>query len=206
MSITVYTYNDKVLKNVATNKWLMDPYNPPNLPANTVRVRTSDGNPPIKDSIGNTTYETATLVPGTTNVYDVYKSGTNFTYFLYNSTNVIEVLVANTTGVTNMQGMFDSCTSLTSIPLFDTSSATSVQAMFYGCTSLTSVPLFDTSNATFMQAMLYNCTNVETGALALYQQASTQTTIPTHNNTFYNCGINTVTGAAELAQIPDDWK
>ena len=27
-----------------------------------------------------------------------------------------------------------------------------------------------------------------------------------HKSTFYNCGRDTVTGAAELAQIPSDWK
>ena len=41
MAITVYTYNDKVLKNVTTDKWLkkaVDPYNPLGLPggSNTV--------------------------------------------------------------------------------------------------------------------------------------------------------------------------
>ena len=49
-------------------------YNPLNLPPNTVRVRTNDGNAPVKMFL--TTYKTATLVEGTTDVYDVYKSGT----------------------------------------------------------------------------------------------------------------------------------
>ena len=51
-----------------------------------------------------------------------------------------------------------------------------------------------------------SCLNVQSGALALYQQASSQTNPPSsHNNTFYNCGKFTTTGAAELAQIPSDW-
>ena len=255
----------------------IDPCNPLNLPANTVRVRTNNGKAPVKDS--KTSYETATLVSGTTDVYDVYKSGTDFNNLFYWSTNVIEVLGANTTGittmtnmfircsslasvslfdtssVTNMLSMFRGCTSLTSVPLFDTSSVTSMVYMFsdcsslktvplfntssvtdmdqlfYGCSSLTSVPLFDTSSVTSMTDMLnncssltsvplfntsnvtsmfrtfYGCINVETGALALYQQASTQTNPPsTHTGAFKNCGANTTTGAAELAQIPDDWK
>jgi len=57
-----------------------------------------------------------------------------------------------------------------------------------------------------MSHMFHSCANVESGALALYQQASTQTTIPTHTQAFRDCGSNTVTGAAELALIPDDWK
>lgn len=183
MSITVYTYNDKVLKNVANDKWLskkyIDPYKPLNLPANTVRVRTSDGNSPASDYAS---YETATLVQGTSDVYDVYKSGTSFESLLDGCNNVIEILGANTTGITNMQWMFSACTQLTNILIFDTSSVTNMNYMFL------------------------SCYNVESGALALYQQASSQTNPPSnHNQTFYSCGSDTVTGAAELAQIPTSW-
>ena len=254
-----------------------DPYNPLNLPPNTVRVRTNDGAAPKKNS--NTSYETATLVEGTTDVYDVYKSGTDFAFLLFNSNNVKEVLGANTTGITNMYAMFNyctslttvalfdtssvtdmhimfvncysltsvplfntssvtnmqsmfskcsalktvplfntssvtnifdmfsNCTSLTSVPLFNTSSVTTMEYMFQDCTSLTSVPLFNTSSVVFMNGMFQNCTNVQSGALALYQQASTQANPPSkHTGTFKNCGSDTTTGAAELAQIPEDWK
>lgn len=229
-----------------------DPYNPLNLPANTVRVKTSDGNAPVRGS--QASYETATLVPGTTDVYDVYKSGTSFQSLLYNATNITAVLGANTTGITNMNSMFESCSyltsvslfdtsnvtdmhnmflscrrltsvplfdtsnvtnmngmfagcsKLTSVPLFDTSSATDMGSMLGGCVKLTSVPLFDTTNASNISSMFMNCRVVESGALALYQQASTQTTPPlNYSNCFYNCGNNTTTGAAELAQIPTDW-
>jgi surface protein len=177
----------------------------PPLSANTVRVRTSDGNAPNKGSFAS--YETATLVEGTNDVYDVYKSGTSFMDLLFMSTNVVEVLDANTNGITGMAYMFSGCTSLISVPLFDTSSVTYMRDMFHGCTSLTSVPLFDTSSATDMRGMLSGCTSVESGALALYNQASTQTTPPSqHNGCFTDCGSGTTTGAAELAQIPSDWK
>ena len=279
-----------------------DPFNPLDLPPNTVRVRTDDWKAPRTGSY--TSYETATRVPGSIGgVFDVYKSGTDFTNLLYSSNNVVEVLGANTTGITNMNSMFGMCTKLTtvtlfntsnvtnmdsmfygcyklaSVPLFDTSSVTTMQHMFDGCNvltivplfdtsnvtnmkqmfddcyaltsvplfdtnkvtnmswmfstckSLTTVPLFDTSNVTTMNSMFVNCyklttvplfdtssvTNmtdmfmycykVESGALALYQQASTQANPPAnHDSTFQQCGSNTQTGAAELAQIPDDWK
>ena len=256
-----------------------DPYNPLNLPPNTVRVRTNDGLVPYKSSSAGALYETATLVEGTSDVYDVYKSGTDFYNLFFNSNNVVEVLGANTTGITNMYSMFSFCTSLTTVALFDTSSAIDMQEMFYrcysltsvplfntssvtnmtymfgncnsltsvplfntpsvtsmygmfrncsslttvplfntsnvenmtsmfeNCNSLTSVPLFNTSNVAFMGSMFLNCTKVQSGALALYQQASTQANPPsTHTETFKNCGSETTTGAAELAQIPDDWK
>lgn len=207
---TIYTVNNKVLKNSANDKWLIkkevDPYNPLNLPANTVRVRTSNGKVPKKDIDYGTSYETATLVSGTSDVYDVYKSGTDFSYLLSASSNVIELLGANTAGITNMFAMLKKC-ALPTVPLFDTSNVTNMRSMFEGCTSLTNIPLINTSNVTNMSYMFYGCTNVQSGALALYQQASTQTNPPsTHSQTFYNCGSNTTTGAAELAQIPSDWK
>lgn len=213
---TVYTLNGKVLKNSANDKWLIKKegpdYNPLGLPPNTVRVRTSDGNVPARFpySASVTTYETATLVPGTTDVYDVYKSGTSFNSFLCSSDNVIEVLGANTTGITNMNNMFGNesgfIVPVTSVALFDTSSVTDMGGMFTGCSSLTSIPLFDTSSVTNMSWMFNQCTNVQTGALALYQQASSQTNPPSsHSGTFSNCGSNTQTGASELAQIPSSW-
>ena len=180
-----------------------DPYNPLNLPPNTVRVRTGNGSAPNKG--GSTTYATATLVPGTTDVYDVYKSGTDFNSLLYGSDNVIEVLGANTTGITNMNSMFYDC-SLTSVALFDTSSVTNMGSMFYDCNSLTSIPLFNTSSVEIMDYMFYSCVNVQSGALALYQQASTQAIPPfSYGNCFSNCGVSTVTGIDELVQIPLSW-
>ena len=184
-----------------------DPYNPLNLPPNTVRVRTIYGAAPIKSSNDPATYETATLVEGTTDVYDVYKSGTDFYRFLQQSSNVIEVLGANTTGVTNMSHMFAGCYSLTSVALFDTSIVQNMLCMFDRCRALTAVPLFNTYSVKQISSMLDGCSNVETGALALYRRASTQTNPPSsHIETFRDCGVNTTTGAAELAQIPEDWK
>jgi len=152
-------FNNKVLK--IHDKWLYppDPYNPLRLPPYTVRVRT-DGNLPIKGSW--TSYETATLVPGTSDVYDVYKRGTSFDLLLRDSTNVIEVLGANTSNVRNMVSMFMNCTALQSVALFDTSNVTDMYYMFRECTSLTTVPLFDTSKVTTMNDMFRNCSSLTT--------------------------------------------
>ena len=200
--------NNKLVKSenyiVCIKDTPVDPYNPLGLPANTVRVRTSNGNAPVKGDF--TSYQTATLVPGTSDVYDVFKDGQSFQDLLQNSNNVVEVLGANTTGITNMRSMFGYCTSLTTVPLFDTSNITEMYGMFYNCTSLTSVPLFNTTKVTSITVTFYGCTSVQSGALALYQQASTQANPPTgHLHTFYNCGSNTQTGAAELAQIPSSF-
>ena len=129
----------------------------------------------------------------------------NMNYMLA-SCQLTTVPLFDTSSVTTMNQMFTSCTNLTTIPLFNTSSVTNMNQMFKGCSSLTTIPLFNTSSVTNMNQMFYNCTRVETGALALYQQASTQATPPSqHSLTFYNCGSNTTSGAAERAQIPSSW-
>ena len=200
----IYTIRNKVLINTANNKWLSKALPP--IPPNTVRVRTKDRQAPVKQG-SLTTYEIATLVEGTTDVYDVYKSGTNFYDLLYGSNNVIEVLGADTNGVTDMQSMFEECNSLVSVTSFDTSNVTTMSKMFYYCSSLTSIPLFDTSKVQSMSYMFNNCVKVQSGALAFYQHASTHSPdLYSHLATFRNCGSYTQTGSAELAQIPDDWK
>lgn len=284
MAITVYTYNDKVLKNISTGKWLkkaVDPYNPLGLPDGVMRFEATTGwtpsgydtssleftqvssSPNIWDmkvlkgnginngasgsmtkvlgfnATGLTNYSSGldsrisasklTLIEcgpmylpgynGTTNgglfndcssltsVGNLYMPDATIMENMFRDcTSLSSVALFDTSSVTNMDYMFQGCSSLTSIPLFDTSSVTSMEYICYSCSALTSVPLFDTSNVTNMTLAFCNCTNVQSGALALYQQASTQTTPPSqHFNTFENCGSNTVTGAAELAQIPSSW-
>lgn len=125
----------------------------------------------------------------------------------YGCSSLTTVPLFDTRRATSMSEMFYQCTYLTHVPLFDTRNVDNMNNMFYKCSSLTYIPLFNTSKVIGMYRMFYNCTNVQYGALALYQQASSQTTQPSdHSQTFYNCGSNTQTGAAELAQIPNDWK
>lgn len=196
---TVYTLNGKVLKNSANDKWLakkyVDPYNPLGLPSGVFRIQ-----------VNTDTWQgaqTATLVPGTSDTYDVqdFLSTTN-----WNKSSAIKILGANTTGVTSMRFTFSNCTNLTEVSLFDTTACTSIESMFAGCSSLISIPLFNTSNVTVMVMTFSGCVNVQSGALAIYQQASSQANPPSaYSGCFSNCGRDTVTGAAELAQIPSSW-
>ena len=66
----------------------------------------------------------------------------------------------NTSKVTNMDNMFRYCGNLSSVPAFDTSNVTTMCCMFISCKNLTSVPLFDTSKVTSMEAMLKDCGNL----------------------------------------------
>ena len=123
----------------------------------------------------------------------------------YGCTSVIRISLFNTTNVTTMTHAFNSC-SLTDIPLFDTSSVTHMSYAFNFCYKLRNIPLFDTSSVTNMSCAFNHCYNVNGGALALYQQASAQTTPPSnYTDCFKYCGKNTETGAAELAHIPASW-
>lgn len=132
---------------------------------------------------------------------------TNMNRMFYNCKNLTYVPLFDTSIVTDMFEMFSNCWKLTTINIFDTSNVSNMNGMFSNCTSLTSVPLLNTNNVTDMGRMFQWCKNVQSGALALYQQASTQPNPPReHYYTFNDCGINTQTGSAELSQIPGDWK
>lgn len=105
-----------------------------------------------------------------------------------------------------MYGMFSECKKLESVPLFNTSNVTDMGIMFHDCESLIEIPLFDTSNVESMSQTFINCYNVEHGALALYQQASSQQNPPNdYQSCFKNCGVDTETGRDELYEIPSSW-
>ncbi len=108
---------------------------------------------------------------------------------------------------TKMNSIFSTCYKLTAGALLNTSAITSIGFSYYDCSSLKYVPLLNTTNVKYAYGTFFGCSNVISGALALYKQMTAQTNPPTaHTYTFYNCGINTTQGAAELAQIPSDWK
>ena len=199
--MAIYTTNNKIWK--LDNKWVttpyVDPYNPLNLPPNVIRAKFQSGTIP---NIG----DDRNLVDSTNNIWDIYKQSNVWSSLAMFNNDLLEVLGANTSNVTNMSSMFLYCNKLTTVSLFDTSNVTNMSNMFAGCEYLTSIPLFNTSKATNMDGTFQGCSHVNSGALALYNQASSQTTPPTnHNNTFQNCGINSNTGRVELAQIPYSW-
>ncbi len=177
-----------------------DPYNPLGLPPFTIRCKFAPGFTPTAGDI-------QTLVDAEENIWDIYKNSTNWRNLLYTRTWLIQVYGANTTGVIHMDGLFRGCEALMDVALFDTRACTNMRGMFCECSHLKHIPLFDTSSCNDMTDMCFNCSWVQSGALALYQQASSQSNPPrNHHYAFHRCGRYTVTGAAELAQIPDDWK
>ena len=179
---------------------VVDPLNPLGLPPYTIRLEMQSG--------WTSPYNTWTQVSSSPNVWDYTKTSnpTSWSWkFIDNEFPILSVLGFNATGITDFSGLFRHTSTLTSICLFDTSAGTNLSQMCAG-TSITSIPLYNTSSATNMNWMFDSCTQVASGALALYQQASSQATPPSnHTDCFTDCGSATQTGAAELAQIPQSW-
>lgn len=130
---------------------------------------------------------------------------------LYSSFSIcthLKSLILPTSGIeaTTISRIVSDCSELEYVNNFDTSKVTDASIAFNNCWSFKAVPLFDTGKMTNVASMFYNCYKVEEGALALYTQMSSQATPPSnHGGTFYDCGKDTTTGAAELAQIPTSW-
>ena len=81
-----------------------------------------------------------------------------------NNLTSLDVSGFDTSNVTNMSGMFQSCNKLTSLDVsgFDTSNVTNMAYIFNGCRLLTSLDVsgFDTSNVTNMAYMFNACNNL----------------------------------------------
>lgn len=136
----------------------IDPYNPLGLPQYTIRARFSSA--PAATANGGFS---GTITHVSDDIYDIQTSnwvnlfGSSILFVAQIDQKPVEVLGANSTGVTGMDYTFQGCL-FSSIPLMDTSSVTSMQYMFYNNTSLTSVPLFNTSNVTNFYSMFSGCT------------------------------------------------
>lgn len=78
--------------------------------------------------------------------------------------------------------------------------------MFANCTGLDYIEPIHCTTVENVGGMFSGCTNVGEGALDQYDWFSTYgVNITNHSGTFTDCGSSTVTGAAELAQIPVGW-
>lgn len=215
MSTKIYTSNGKILINGSNNKWLRAPdqFNPLGLGDNTMRIKITHG------TSFTSSYYTITNV-STDATGDVYDIGgpddmSVFNYITATSiskTNVLEVLGLNYTKTyfevgSSMYQMFSSCTNLTYVgPIKLTSEVNDTYGMFSGCSNLTNIPLINVDNLTSVDRMFNNCYNVASGQVDLFGKLNALgAQITSHSNTFTNCGRDSVTGAAELAQIPSSW-
>ena len=81
-----------------------------------------------------------------------------------NLTEIVGIETLNTSKVTDMRGMFITCSKLTSLDLsnFNTSNVTDMSCMFYECRGITAIDVssFDTSNVEAMSTMFYKCRGI----------------------------------------------
>ena len=88
----------------------------------------------------------------------------NRMFYSCESLTSLDVTHFNTANVTDMSYMFYSCSSLTSLDVthFNTANVTDMSYMFSSCSSLTSLDVthFNTANVTNMSTMFYNCSKL----------------------------------------------
>ena len=101
---------------------------------------------------------------------------------------------SNTSNVTDMSGMFNNCSGLTSLDLrnFNTSNVTHMNSMFAGCGGLTSLDLsnFDTSNVTDMGSMFDGCSGLTSLDLSGWNTSN----VTSMDSMFKGCSkLNTIT-------------
>ena len=113
------------------------------------------------DAGGKCAYSNATSFDGVI-PFGATSDVTNMDFMFRSCESLTSVPFFDTRKVTKMYSMFRSCTRLKNVPLFDTRKVTDMSSMFHECSSLTSVPSFDTSNVTNMSGMFYNCSRLET--------------------------------------------
>ena len=96
-------------------------------------------------------------------------------------------LSLDTSLITNMNSLFNGCSSLKSLDLsvFDTSSVSDMCSMFYGCSSLELLDLsfFDTSSVSDMDSMFYGCSSLKLLDLSVFDTSS----VTNMNSMFYGC-------------------
>lgn len=120
--------------------------------------------------------------------------------------NLVTVPAFDYSKVNHMGDCFRNCSSITTLPQINSGMCLDFSRAFADCGSLETIPSIDTTSAVDVGSMFDGCINVISGSLALYTQLSQQAFPPTsHLLCFRYCGANTVTGAAELAQIPQSW-
>ena len=112
------------------------------------------------DGSGNSTYKLTIGGKG-----GIIANESMIAYFSgFNKMTSIDLSALDTSEVTDMSDMFDSCSSLTSLDVskFDTSKVTNMRGMFASCSSLTSLDVsnFDTSKVTNMNGMFYHCSSL----------------------------------------------
>ena len=114
--------------------------------------------------------------------------------------------------LTSMSLLFQSCSSLQSVPLFNTAAVTSWRSAFNGCSSLKYLPLFDTSSVTDLNTCFAGCVSLQTVPLfntglvvefqGAFQGCTSLVTVPFFNTALAKDMHSTFQGCASLKSVP----
>lgn len=135
-------------------------------------------------------------------------SAYNFSRAFYNCSSLIACpIVSSMDNAIYCDGTFYNCRAITAFPVFSGSQIMDITNMFSQCVSLTgTIPAYDFRNVDKCSNAFKDCRSLSGGALATYNRFMSYEIQPTeYSNCFTNCGIDTQTGIAELAQIPTSW-
>ena len=208
----ICTIGNRVCSTGSTILKMKDYLNPYDLPDRTIRIQSSKALS-VSDMIKTEYYENMTCVDNERHIYDIQiRSWVELfaTGFIFSHPEdwLVGVIGANASSVGNMSRMFQGCTRLLDVALFDTRSLKHMDQMFEGCTNLLYIQPYNVSQVEYATRAFRNCTNVRTGIVSMYNALSTNGHIQSdgHVEVFYSCGSSNTHGAAELAQIPSDWK
>lgn len=129
------------------------------------------------------------------------------------------------------QGMFWGCEELETVPAFDLKGVCDANSMFADCVSLRAIPAMSVTKVghpivwegtvvsgtiQYMDYMFQGCRSVASGITAMYTALSANgyaaaaqdagVTPAQHAQVFEDCGVDSQSGSAELAQVPAGWK
>lgn len=129
------------------------------------------------------------------------------TYAFYGTASLVELPNFNFSSLTSGNFMC-SGSKIRSVPNWNLPLIERAGYMFSNCANLETVPLFTGFDNILNVSYMFNgCRAVQSGSKALYDVLSTKGLIAQrYAGCFRNCGVDTTTGAAELAMIPSDWK
>ena len=207
----------------------------PPIVGNTFRIMFSDSSYDPRTDTPDSEYFTATQVSSNPNIWDITQTAQWPTWESAFNVNKYDAYNFNSlNGTFDVIGYGDALDLKSCYEMFQGSKLRSccyfplntlydqffvITGTFQNCIYLTELPNLNYSEATSAHGpgepldeydigqLYYGCINVESGILREYNKLAEL--FPHYSQTghpFYNCGSNTITGSAELAQIPSNWK
>ena len=163
-----------------------------------------------------------------TNMYDMYSTQESLTSVAYSDTSsvtnmenmflecygLLSLPEFDTSNVVYFANFASGCSLIQSIPAYNLNKVLDMSNAFAYCEAVTEIPDFDCDDigaGTDELVVAYafqGCRNVETGITRMYNKLKDKDYWDSYNYAcvFLDCGVDTESGRAELAGIPNWWK